>query len=362
MFNILQRYLFKKLLLSFIGITILCIGIFIITTLFDNLDDFLRAEDTSLFTFILYFLYDIPFTFQYIYPISVMFSLVYVIGKLNEQNELITMYNTGISIYKLIFPFIIFIFILSSIFSVFNKEIFFESHRKSREAKQVIKKRFNRSKTRIRKNVTTFGSGKKVYFIKRYIPLLQLMDYVHILYLDEKFIFKKLVSARRIQYNTNLNIWEGTNLVIRKWHGDKEKVTKKNYMKLNLQETPAFFKTHERNKEYMSAGECKQLAEKLKTTGGNWQKYMTSFYFKISTPFITFIIIFLSIPIAVIAKRMNLIFSLGIVLFTVFTFLCFNWVGESLGNSGILPPIMAGFFGHSIFSAISYYLWRKFLF
>ena len=91
------------------------IGLFIIVRVIDNLDFFLKIADKTPFEkYVYYFLYEIPFTFNYLFPMSVLFATISVLGKMHTHNEVPAIYGSGLSLLLICYPTIIVLYFITS--------------------------------------------------------------------------------------------------------------------------------------------------------------------------------------------------------------------------------------------------------
>ncbi len=358
--KIIHQYVLKEFLKSFFGALILTLGLFIIVRLLDNLTFFLKISERTPFTdYLFYFIYQLPFTFLYTYPLSSMFATNYTLGKMNAHNEIICMYATGKSIIYICLPIIIFIFFLSSIFFIFEEPIIYNPHEKY----LLLSKKMARSsliKKNLRENIAIFGRENKIYFIQKYDQMNYEMENTHIVYLNKNNIFSNIISARKLTYNVNSNIWAGSNVYIRTFEKEKEIsfIHHKN-INLELQEKPFDFERENRKTIDISRKQAKIIANKLKIIGGEVAKWETEYFFKLGNPFIAVIIVFLSIPIAVFSKKTSFVNSLFLIIITTFIFFIISYVGRSLGVNEFFPPYLGAWLGHIIFIFTSYLLFKK---
>ena len=358
--KIIHRYILNQFLKSFFGAIILTVGLFIIIRLLDNLTFFLRISNRTPFTdYIFYFIYELPFTFLYIYPISCMFATNYTLGKMNSQNEIISMYATGKSILYICLPIIIFIFSVSSIFFIFEETIIYDPHEKH----LLINKKMARSnvvKKHFRENIAIFGRENKIYFIQKYDQMNYQMENAHIVYLNKNNVFSNIISARKLTYSVSSNVWTGSNVYIRTFQKEKEiNFVHHTNIDLDLQEKPFDFERENRKAVDISAKKAKIIANKLRIIGGEVAKWETEYFFKLGNPFIALIIVFISIPIAVFSKKTSFINSLFLIIITTFIFFIISYVGRSLGVNEFVPPYLGAWLGHIIFIFTSYLLFKK---
>ncbi|MFC1755519.1 LptF/LptG family permease, partial [Thermoproteota archaeon] len=138
--RILDRHTTSEFVKSLLASLAAFLFLFLIVDSFSNLDDFIRKE-IPLGIIAQYYLTIIPTVVVQATPLACLLAIVYTLGKLNYNNELIAMRSGGLSIYKIIFPIIL----LGSILSI---GIFLLSERvipKTQEISDTTKNKYRRS-------------------------------------------------------------------------------------------------------------------------------------------------------------------------------------------------------------------------
>ena len=109
---ILDRYLMKNFIKSFIFCLFVFIFLFIIIDIFSNLQDIVRNHPPIIKIVELY-IYSIPIIFAQTSPMATLLATLFTLGGLNQSNEIIAMRSSGLSIFHIIKPLILFGIILS---------------------------------------------------------------------------------------------------------------------------------------------------------------------------------------------------------------------------------------------------------
>ena len=307
-----------------------------------------------------YFAYEFPNMLTFFVPIATLFSIVYVLGRLNTEHELVGFYNSGKSIFFTILPVVIYTFFQSLLFLSFEKPFVYDNHIKHMELHEKIRGR-SKPIERNRYNLTVFGRENKIYFIREFNPVSNSMQNAHILYLSKNHKnFQKVISAKFIQYDSQNEVWHCSNTIIREWSQEgKLSTTKTSQYTVDLKEEPFYFKEQKYGVEHLSSQEILALAKKHKIIGGNANYYYTHFFFNTSKPFWPLVIIYFGIPLSNFSRKSNIVTNLFLVLVISFFFFITSYVGNSLGKAGLLPPLIAGWFGVILFSLITYVAVKK---
>lgn len=103
--KIIDRYLLRTFLVPFFYCLTAFMMIYVIFDLFDNLNDFVEGK-TPLLLVVKYYLILLPSVLIRIVPISLLLAVLYSLSSLTKNNELTAMRASGISIIRLMVPFL----------------------------------------------------------------------------------------------------------------------------------------------------------------------------------------------------------------------------------------------------------------
>ncbi|MFC1504260.1 LptF/LptG family permease [Spirochaetota bacterium] len=352
-------YAFKNFLIPLIGALVLFIGILIIIDILEQLEYFLIFE-VPFTVLVQYYFYKIPLVFLWIFPVAVLFSILFSLGMLNKNNELIGVFNAGITLFRLIAPIIIFIFAICFALFIFNDQLIYKPNYKYKMLHNKIRFIKTRKKSDIRKQLTVFGKNNKIYFIDTYDPNTKEMGNVHILFLKNDNSIESIISCSSLNYILEDDLWTASNVYKREWaQKEIERVTHTESETYDLGEKPYHFENEEKHVEDMSIQECYRYAKKIENIGGNYKARYTDYYHKMALPFISLIIVFFGAPLSIYSRRSVLAISFALAIVVAFMYYILIYTGISLGHNNILSPFIAGWFGNILFVSIGIYMFRK---
>lgn len=120
--KIIDRYLYQTYLVPLCYCLAAFGMIYVIYDLFDNMEDFIKAE-TAIGAVVQYYLMLIPAVMIYIVPISLMLSVLYCLSQMTKANEITAMRSCGIGLYRIVTPFIVVGFIASLFVLTVNETV-----------------------------------------------------------------------------------------------------------------------------------------------------------------------------------------------------------------------------------------------
>ena len=354
--KIVDWYILKKYLITYISIQILFVPIAIVVNLADNIDKILSNQVP--FDEVLEYYYNFTIYFSNsLLPLFLFLSVIWFTSKLASNSEIIALYSSGFSLRNLIKPYLIgsvmiaFIALILGIFIV-----------------PSASKDFNEFSYKYLK-----GSKKSI---------------------DNKNIFRKINDNEYIyltQFNTKNNI--GTNFTLEHFNKNKLKFKinasniryiKKdstyrltNYMKRTITDSIDVISSKRRLDtifsfnfndltplnyiaETLNYSELVKFINQEKLRGSsNIGRYQVVKYKKWSTPFSIFILTLIAFSVSSVKRRggsgINLAFGISVAM----TYVFFDKVFGVLAQQSDFSPIIAVWFPNFVFGSLAIYLLYK---
>jgi len=102
--KIIDKYIYREFLTPFVYCFFAFMLLFIVGDLFENLDDFIQHQAPWM-TVARYYLNMTPYIFVWTAPLAVLLSLLYQLGYMSKYNELSALKASGVSFWRISFPF-----------------------------------------------------------------------------------------------------------------------------------------------------------------------------------------------------------------------------------------------------------------
>jgi len=118
----INRYIIREMIPPFVISIFFFIFIFLMTSLLE-ITNYIVNYEVSLVAFILFMLYTIPFSLQFIIPMSVMISILLTFLRMSNDNEVVALQASGISLYRVTPPVLLYCLIgcfLTCLMSVYG--------------------------------------------------------------------------------------------------------------------------------------------------------------------------------------------------------------------------------------------------
>jgi lipopolysaccharide export system permease protein len=341
-------YISRKFINTFIFSLLSLSIIFIIVDLLENLDSFLDRNST-IFNIAEYYIFFIPSILKLLIPIGTLVATLFSIGNLSNQNEIISMKSGSMSLYKIMLP-IIFIALFISILQLWLS------------AYAVPKS--NKIKSEL--SIKYMGKGvSEVYLTNIYLresPIrnviikefnadnqigygLQVNDFSN----DKNPRLISRLTAKNFSWDTLHNNWELRSVTKQVFTANamKEEFLNTSSIKLNFdnKELSELVKPTEQ----MNIVEWYKFLQFQQRGGRDIQKELTDFYGVIAFPFANFVVILFGVPFASIKRRGGLAVQIGAALVISFVYLIFTKLGQTLGFSIGLTPIISAWLANIVF-------------
>ena len=318
--------------------------------LFTNLWRYL-AHDTSLTEILRIAYYYLPKCLSYAIPPGLLFSAAYTLGMLYKNNELIAILGSGISLYRLVLPFILVGIGLSVFGFFFEQYLVIDTFiRKNELFRETVRQEISYSNT----NVTVISEDTlTIYQVDYYNDKKETLTDVMILQRDPDGGFGARIDA-------DWGEWNGRHWVLHDsrsygWGEEGRSVELERSALLQateLTEPPATFRKTTRDVEEMKSGEARVWIDKLKRAGLPYRGALTEYYKKYFFAASPFIVVLIAAGMGGRFKRNVLLMNLLTALVVSVVYYVLQMVAVILAKNGLLPPLAGAGLAFVAFLAI----------
>ncbi len=358
--SILDRYIIKKFLGTYIFSIILIISISVVFDINEKLDKFLNNNAPLRAIVFDYYMNFVPYYTNLFSALFVFIAVIFFTSKLADNSEIIAMLSNGMSFKRLMKPYMISAGIIA-IFSFVLSSFVIPPANKDRIAFQ-----------------NKYVKDKSV----DYATSIQLqVDQGVILYLErfdnktregynlalDKFEDKELKSrliATRIQYDT-ANHWVLNNYSIREFQGMKEVITSGSKLDTTINVVPSDFLVSVNDFEQMTTPVLYKYIQRQKERGlasvgdVSITQFEIEFHKRFSSVFSAFILTLIGASLSARKVKGGMGLNIGIGLGLSVSYIMFQTVSSSFAVSGTMPPMLAVWVPNILFMFIAAYLYSK---
>jgi len=343
--NILDRYLSKNFLIPFVICILTFSSLVIVIDLFNRLDELLKFRP-SLILLLNFYLHFIPFTFVQTSPVALLVACLYSVGLLNKHHEITAMRASGMSLFRILLPFLA-LGVLVGVFSFWvNETIVPAAMAKVNFIKEgKLESQKGSSKEKILKNVALFGEGRDLIYASSYDAKRRVLHDLVIFRDDENHVPVLKIQAEEARFAENSWILSRG----RKYQLDpKGKLVGEPFF-FTKDRFPSSVKPEDllkakRQGEMMNFQELRAHIKRLegKTSPSVIRRLRVELHKKIAYPFSNPMTILIGFPLVFREKRaVGMLRGIGISAALCFSFYVTFVITSNLGLQGILPPWLA---------------------
>lgn len=375
--KILDRYLLREFLRAF-GIIVGAFALMmLLKELFGELATLLSYEP-PLYAVLVYFVNVLPGSLMEVVPLAVMLSMMFSIGAMAKNKELLAMHAGGISYLRVARPLGVAMLLIAALVFVANERLVPRCEERCRYAEKVLIKGEGRSVISRNKNITTKGKGNRFYTMKSFDSELKRMERPTIMDLapgghnlslridaEEAWLVSRqeehkdadgqTVGKRRRDY------WR-FNKAVRYTFKNDELERREYFETLEIpmeEDLELFLATNKRDQE-LNFRELAQLVEVQgsRSKGEYYKSLKTDLHTRLSFPLGIFLLGMVGYTFAVRSSIRSLVFEFGMALLCVVFYYMFSIAGEKFGAMGVVHPVLAAWFTDIVFFSFLVYRFR----
>ncbi len=346
--HIIRRFLSGAVLLI-VGLIVF----FIVLHYVEYIDDFFDRGATMRQVFFVYYLNYIPDIVRLTSPLALFLSCVYLTGKLAQELQLVALQTSGVSLYRLLWPYFITALVFTGAMFWFNGWVVPKTNTVVLEFENTYLKSGSRQfdVTEIHRqnrpgSYITVGYYDRTAQIAHRVSLQEFVNESHL---------KKRIDAQRMEWVDSLSVWRMHDAVIRNFspEGIETRADAPSIDTL-LQVYPRDFARTERDVESMSIPAAKAYVAALERSGvNNIGRTRVEYYAKFAYPFANLILVLIGVPLAAVRRRGGQAVQIGLGLFAAFGYLAVMKLAEPFGYSGEFSPALTAWLPHLVFLGVA---------
>jgi lipopolysaccharide export system permease protein len=356
--NILDRYIARQFLISFLFGLLAFIFIFIIIDMMEKLDDFIDANAPT-GVIVEYYVTSVPEIVKLMIPVAVLLAALFVTGRLSSQNELAAIKSSGISLYRMMAPFLFITFFICLASIYLNGWIVPYANQKKFYIERTHLHRSDAAT--VRYNILFQESRTRIVSLNYYDTQGKCARQVSIQDFDDNDI-----TILRHRYDAQQMQWVGSGI------GDQQKG---NWMLLNgttrsfvdstqslrtfdslevgqLSLSPSDIEKKQRTPDEMDYNDLGDFIKNQQRTGQDVARWLVEYHFKLAFPFASIIMILFGVPFASSRPRTGAAVGFGIATAVTFIYLGFMKASQVFGYNGDLDPLLTAWLANLIFLAV----------
>lgn len=355
--SLIDRYILKLFLLYLVA------GLAVFVTLYLTVDAMsfaMRHADAETSSLLKYYSYHIPWVVYQLVPIGCLMAVLFTLATMNRNNELTALFSMGSSLLRVSAPMLIAVGLISVTAFFVSDQIIPRMMQKRNYVEYVeIKKRPGLYST-VKTNKIWFRTENVLFNIKTLNPETKKAQGITLYYFDPNWSLTQLISANEVEMKGNL--WDLKNGVVTLFAAESSFPLTRSFADktISMNEDLKDIQSTSNSSNMMSIRELSRFIERNKEAGLDTLSYEVDYHAKFGFAFAALVMSLVGIPFSVSRARSGGIFvNLGICLGLAFLY----WVGYSsgltLGEHGVLPPILAAWGPNMVTASIALVLLKR---
>lgn len=292
----LDYYIIKKVLGAYMLSLLMIICIAIVIDITEKMDDFYNENLTFNYIVMEYYIHFVPYYINLFSPLFTFISVIFITSKLAFNSEIIAMLAGGISLRRIIVPYMVSAAIIALFTFVIGSWIIPPGniHRLNFESKHID----HVPVTSSLKNVQMMTAPGEIIYMERFDVFDSIGYRFSLDRFDSAKVLKSRLTATTVKYDS-ANCWTVKNYMKRDFVGMKEITTKGDTLSLRIDMTPNDFMISKNHQERLTTPELSRFIEFQEVRGrAGLNSYRLEYQKRFAGPFGSFILAFIGVCVA----------------------------------------------------------------
>lgn len=353
MFKLLDRYIIRKFLGTYVFAIILLLAIVIMFDVNEKFDSFAKAPlQATLFDYFLNFL---PYFANQFSPLFTFIAVIFFTSKLAGNSEIIAMLSSGMSFRRLLRPYMVSAAIIAALTFVLSAYVIPPANIK----------RINYTNTYVKNKRVDYGANimlmvapGEIAYISRYDNITKTGSRFTL----EKFDGKQIVSrltARSIGWDT-LYSWKVYDYTIRDFKDNRELIRRGAALDTTIPFEPRDFLIAKNDHEKMTTPALERYIERQRSRGvGNIKSFEVEYHRRYAMCAAAFILTVIGMALSSRKVKGGMGLNIGIGLVLSFSYILFMAITQSFAYSGLTSPLIAMWIPNIIYTVVAVVLYNR---
>ena len=354
MFKVLDRYIIKKFLGTYVFAIILVLAIVVMFDVNEKLDAFMKAPLKA--TIFDYYVNFIPYFANQFAPLFTFIAVIFFTSKLAAHSEIVAILSTGMSFRRLLRPYMVSAAVIAALTFFLTSYVIPPANVKRIDyTNQYVKNK----RVDYGANIMLMVAPGEIAYINRYDNITKIGAKFSLEKFDDN---KKLVSrltAQSIKWDTLYN-WTVRDYVIRDFKGNREYITRGTSLDTRIPFEPRDFLISANDHEKMKTSELKEYVERQRERGvANIQAFEIEYHRRYAMTAAAFILTVIGMSLSSRKARGGMGLNIGIGLVLSFSYILFMTITQTFAQSDLTSPMLAMWIPNIIYAVIALVLYLK---
>ena len=351
----IDRYIIKQFLGTFAFIILMIIAIVVVFDINEKIEHFLKPQVTIYEIVVDYYANFIPYFIGLFSPLFTFIAVIFFTSRLADRSEIIAMLSNGVSLNRLMFPYLISATIIASGNYLLSAYV----------VPKANVARIEFQNTYIKDKKVEYGRNIQLEVepgIIAYFDNYQAQSSTGNRFSLDHFKDKQLISrltATSIKYDS-LYQWTIHNYIIRDFDGMYEHRSFGARKDTTLTFVPSDFLISESDCETMTSPELAKHIRRQKQRGiGNVQLFEIEYHQRYATIMSFFILTVIGLSLSSRKIKGGMGLNIGIGLGLSFSYVLFSKISSTFAISGLVSPMIAVWVPNVLYIFVTVYLYKK---
>lgn len=353
--KVIDWYILKKFLGTYFFATLLILAIIAMFDITEKLDAFLNAPlNETLFDYFLSFL---PYFANQLSPLFTFISVIFFTTKLAGNSEIIAMLSSGISINRLMRPYMVGAAVIAALtFTLSNYLIPPTNVRRIAYYNKYVKNK----KVDTGLDIQMMASPGVVVYIGRFENSTKTGYRFSIDKFDGKTLVSRLTANTANYDSTRMYHWTVNDYLIRDFGETREKIRSGSRLDTVIPIEPKDFLISINDQETMTTPQLTEYIDKQKNRGvANIRAFEIEKERRYAATAAAFILTLIGLSLSVKKVKGGMGINIGIGLLLSFTYILFSTVTSTFALSGLTSPWLAMEIPNFVYAVIALVLYRR---
>jgi lipopolysaccharide export system permease protein len=356
MFKILDRYIVRKLLTTFLFVVLVLLSIISVIDYTEKNEDFIKQNIPFGKIMGEYFLNFLPYMANMLSPITIFIASVFVTARLASHTEIVAMLSGGISFRRLLWPYFLGSSIVAAIIFVMIGWVVPKANKVRVEFEnQYLKEQFFFNK----RHVHLKESPECYIYLESYNNITKTGYQFTMEQIVGKELKKKVKSGRVVWFEDK-KCWRLDPYTVREFKDGREYLSHGLFMDTVLTITPKDFESNYLLYETFTLTELDDYIELLQMRGvESVEAYYVEKYERYAYPFAIIILTIMGAIVASRKTRGGAAYQIAFGFVLAFIYILFVILSRTIAGAGGISPMMAAWLPNVTFSIVAFVMyWR----
>lgn len=354
MFKILDRYIIRKFLGTYVFAIVLLLAIVVMFDVNEKFDSFIKAPlKATLFDYFLNFL---PYFANQFSPLFTFIAVIFFTSKLAGNSEIIAMLSAGVSFKRLLRPYLFSALVIAIATFVLDAYVIPPANVKRI---QYTNKYVKNKAVDYGTNIMLMVAPGQIAYMSRYDNLSKTGYRFSLESFDEDKRLTSRLTANTIKWDT-LYQWRVYDYVVRDFRDDREYIDRGRQRDTSIAFEPRDFLISKQDHEKMTSSELSEYIRRQKQRGvANIQTFEVEQQRRYAITAAAFILTVIGMTLSVKKQKGGMGLNIGIGLVLSFSYILFMTITQTFAISGLTTPFIAMWIPNFIYSIIAVVLYRR---